>query len=116
MTAVVAGGGAYYFAKKSINADRQARFEADQKRREIAKSLEYSSPAVVKAQSSSRRANGNPNGGAPPPDHSGSPSREASIDPAATRHAPESESQRAIEKSKYEASQPYRSKKGDRFS
>jgi hypothetical protein len=49
-------------------------------------------------------------------DATGSPSHEASADPAPTRHAPEDEAQRAGEKSKYEASVPYRSRKGDRFS
>jgi hypothetical protein len=46
----------------------------------------------------------------------GNPSMQASQDPAPTRHAPESEGQRVGEKSKYEAAQPYRSRKGDRFS
>lgn len=41
------------------------------------------------------------------------PSVEASQDPAATRHAPVVEGQ---EKSKYEASGVFRSRKGDRFS
>merc|ERR1711939_770856 len=62
----VAGGGAYYFAKKS--------------------------------------------------DSSGSPSQEASLDPAPTRHAPDNEGQRVREKSKYETAEPFRAKKGDRFS
>lgn len=44
---------------------------------------------------------------------SGNPSVQASLDPAATRHAPEREGK---EKSKYEASDVYRSRKGDRFS
>ena len=56
------------------------------------------------------------NGGPPRSDHSGSPSQEATLDPAPTRHAPESEGQRVREKSKYETSEPFRSKKGDRFS
>ena len=105
-----AGGAAYYFAKKSINADRAARFEADQRRRQMQEALEYSarpaaSPSEVKT-----------NGGPPRADHSGSPSQEASTDPAPTRHAPESEGQRVREKSKYETAEPFRSKKGDRFS
>lgn len=41
-----------------------------------------------------------------------SPSVQANSDPAATRHAPEKEG----EKSKYEASDVFRSRKGDRFS
>ncbi|CAL3973172.1 hypothetical protein PZA11_005478 [Diplocarpon coronariae] len=103
----VAGGGAYYFAKKSINADRQARFEADQKKRALQQSLEYSTSHSTAAKS---------NEGPPRADHSGSPSSEATLDPAPTRHAPDSEGQRVQEKSKYETSQPFRSRKGDRFS
>lgn len=118
----VAGGGAYYFAKKSINADRQARFEVEQQKRRMAESLEYSSVAQNKTLSPSSKGNesgirnGTGNGGAPRQDHAGSPSQEGSLDPAPTRHAPESEGQRVREKSKYEASEPFRSKKGDRFS
>jgi hypothetical protein len=44
------------------------------------------------------------------------PSVQASQDPAPTRHAPSDEGQRVVEKSKYEASDVYRSRKGDRFS
>ena len=102
-----AGGSAYYFAKKSINADRAARFEADQKRRQMQESLEYNT-----SHSSSAKQNGGP----PTSDHSGSPSQEATADPAPTSHAPESEGQRVRERSKYETSEPFRSKKGDRFS
>lgn len=101
---VVAGGGAYYFAKKSINADRATRFEAEQKKRRYQESLEYSAPHSTRSA------------GPPKTDSSGSPSQEASTDPAPTRHAPESEGQRVKEKSKYETTEPFRSKKGDRFS
>jgi hypothetical protein len=38
------------------------------------------------------------------------------MDPAPTRHAPEHEGQQVAEKSKYEASDVYRQKRGDRFS
>ncbi|KAK0130201.1 hypothetical protein ONS96_000725 [Cadophora gregata f. sp. sojae] len=103
----VAGGGAYYFAKKSINADRATRFEAEQRRRRIQESLEYSATATSKAGT---------NGGPPRADSSGSPSQEATLDPAPTRHAPDTEGQRVREKSKYETAEPFRSRKGDRFS
>lgn len=109
----VAGGGAYYFAKKQINADRQARFEADQKRRRMQESLEYSPTNSTTPSGTSAKAG---NGGPPRSDHSGSPSQEATLDPAPTRHAPDTEGQRVREKSKYEASEPFRAKKGDRFS
>lgn len=49
-------------------------------------------------------------------DEASHPSQEASMDPAPTRHAPEDEQQKMKEKSKYEASDVYRQKRGDRFS
>lgn len=49
-------------------------------------------------------------------DTAGSPSQESSSDPAPTRHAPATEGQRVVEKSKYESSVPFTSPKGDRFS
>lgn len=77
-------------------------------------SLEYSS----KANTTSSSAGATSKNGAPPRhDHSGSPSQEAtSLDPAPTRHAPETEGQRVREKSKYETAEPFRATKGDRFS
>lgn len=105
MRSYPAGGGAYYFAKRSINADRAARHEADLKRRRLTESLEYSAKAAPPRQHQHKSA-----------DHAGSPSMEASDDPAPTRHGREIEGQQPQEKSKYEASQPFRAKKGDRFS
>jgi hypothetical protein len=117
---LTAGGGAYYFAKKSINADRAARFEAEQRRRRVQESLEYSNSVPSKPTTSSAMggsAAAKPtNGGPARADSSGSPSQEATLDPAPTRHAPESEGQRVREKSKYETAEPFRAKKGDRFS
>ena len=49
-------------------------------------------------------------------DHAGSPSEEISQDAAPVGHAPENDGQRVRERSKYEAAEPYRSRKGDRFS
>jgi hypothetical protein len=49
-------------------------------------------------------------------DYAGSPSAEASEDAAPVGHAPETEQQKIRERSKYEAAEPYRSRKGDRFS
>ncbi|KAL7795327.1 hypothetical protein V8C37DRAFT_374121 [Trichoderma ceciliae] len=105
----VAGGGAYYFAKQQIRAERQAKLEAHRKKIATNKALEYeaaSAPATA----------GVGNGGPARTDNAGSPSQEASNDPAATRHAPATESQRVAEKSKYESDTPYRARKGDRFS
>ncbi|KAH6893105.1 hypothetical protein B0T10DRAFT_457216 [Thelonectria olida] len=97
-----AGGGAYYFAKKQINADRQAKMEAQRQKMRMIESLEIEQ--------------GGTNGGPARTDSTGSPSQEASSDPAPTRHAPATESQRVGEKSKYESTAVYRSPKGDRFS
>lgn len=52
----------------------------------------------------------------PRTDPVGSPSQEASSDPAPTRHAPADELDRLFGKSKYEATTPYKSTRGDRFS
>lgn len=48
-------------------------------------------------------------------DNAGNPSMEATEDPAPTRHAPMTQGQQVEEKSKYEASEVWRSKKGDRL-
>lgn len=49
-------------------------------------------------------------------DDAASPSVEASHDPAATRHEPLTETDRVLEKGKYETAQPYRPPSGNRFS
>ena len=103
--ASLAGGGAYYFAKRSINADKKARHEADLKRRRLTESLELSSRAPP---SKEKRRNA--------VDHTSSPSIEASHDPAPTGHVLESKTKKDLDKPKYEASEPFRARKGDRFS
>ncbi|KAI1819637.1 hypothetical protein F4861DRAFT_125288 [Xylaria intraflava] len=100
----VAGGGAYYFAKQSINADRAQRLEEAQRKKRMMNSLE--SPNNVPASNDAPVSS----------DLAGLPSQEASSDPAPTRHAPTTEGQRVYEKSKYESSTPFQSTKGDRFS
>ncbi|RAL09168.1 uncharacterized protein BO97DRAFT_352349, partial [Aspergillus homomorphus CBS 101889] len=125
-TLCVAGGGAYYFAKKSINADRQSRFETEMKRkaqlaameaehrRQSAAALQSNSvpvpsddPSMKRAAQLARSQNA--------ADDVASPSAEASHDPAATRHEPETEADRVVEKGKYEAAQPFRPPKGNRL-
>ncbi|KAJ4311812.1 hypothetical protein N0V94_007754 [Neodidymelliopsis sp. IMI 364377] len=141
-TLIAAGGGAYYFAKRGINADRERRAEADRTKRIRQFELEkqhglHSSPApltnntssnpsispnaVVSSNTSAPRAAGDKAQTAAEirrEDRAGddggmglaNPSVQANADPAATRHEGQGE------KSKYEASDVYRSRKGDRFS
>lgn len=102
-----AGGGAYVFAKRSVNADKKARHEEEMKRRRLKESLDaeyYSKPSSPKH--SHRKT----------PDHASSPSTEASNDPAPSEHAAENGSRKIEEESKYVATKTYRSRKGDRFS
>ncbi|KAH0841852.1 hypothetical protein AYO21_03168 [Fonsecaea monophora] len=120
----VAGGGAYYFAKKSINADRAARFEAEQQKKARFQRLEDShiafnkQPPTSKTKTKPKEQAGLSNGSQNTKglDHAGSPSSEISEDAAPVGHAPVDGEQRVREKSKYEAAEPYRSKKGDRLS
>lgn len=108
----IAGGGAYYFAKREINADRQAKLEAARTKRQALRSGDYGS---LESNSSSTSAYDN-NGAPARSDTAGSPSQEASHDPPETRHAAVTDSDRTKEKSKYESAVPYTSRKGDRFS
>ncbi|KAI4242896.1 MAG: hypothetical protein L6R40_003769 [Gallowayella cf. fulva] len=104
-TLIVAGGGAYYFAKRSINAEKKARHEADMKRRRITQSINESSAPKPAPKQRHRKA-----------DHAASPSTEASHDPAPISHSPDNGKTKPEEQSKFEATVPYRSRKGDRFS
>ncbi|KAH7135069.1 hypothetical protein B0J11DRAFT_151587 [Dendryphion nanum] len=141
-TLIVAGGGAYYFAKKSINADRAAKAEKDHQKRLALYQLEqahfnsnnntspYNAPrpaANTAAPNSITSQLGKKKGEMnrqeredkdwhSQVDEASNPSHEASHDPAPTRHEPEDEGQKMREKSKYEASEVFRSRKGDRFS
>lgn len=96
---LLAGGGAYVFAKRSVNADKKARHEEEMKRRRLKDTLDaefYSKPPPPKHSHRKQQ------------DHANSPSSEASDDPAPSEHLEE--------ETKYVATKPYRSKKGDRFS
>lgn len=104
----VAGGGAYYFAKQNVKEQRVAKLKAHREKQAANKAMEYGEPVSS--------GNGVNNGGPARTDNTGSPSQEASSDPAATRHAPATESQQVAEKSKYESAIPLRTRKGDRFS
>ncbi|ROW08813.1 hypothetical protein VMCG_02915 [Cytospora schulzeri] len=114
----VAGAGAYVFAKKSINADRQARLQDQNNKRAMIASLENAENTPSNPGSSSNTAGKIPvNDGSPPKECVvGSPAREMDTDPAPVKHRPLTEHERVYGRSKYEAPEPYRSKKGDRFS
>ena len=121
----VAGGGAYYFAKKSINADRATRYEAESKKQARLRRLEQHANLTAPQQTFAEAKKVKKDKDQDPDnmmakvkglDHAGSPSSEASEDVAAVGHSPETLDQKIRERSKYEAAEPYRSKKGDRFS
>ncbi|KAL8804192.1 MAG: hypothetical protein Q9182_002734 [Xanthomendoza sp. 2 TL-2023] len=103
-TLIIAGGGAYFFAKRSINADKAARHEADMKRRRLSQSIDESSTPKPASKQRHRRS-----------DHAASPSTEASHDPAPISHTSENGKTRLEEESKFEAPVPYRTRKGDRL-
>lgn len=103
----IAGGGAYVFAKRSVNAGRNARHEEDQKRRRLKDSLE----AEFLAKSPSPKHNHRKT-----QDHASSPSTEASNDPAPSEYLHENSGGKVEDGNKYLAAKPYKSKKGDRFS
>jgi len=109
----VAGGGAYYFAKKEINAERAAKHNAIMKKQARLERIESSSTGRQKARQTDPNSGTHNSKGL---DHAGSPSSEISEDVAPVGHAPENAEQRISQKSKYEAAEPFRSKKGDRFS
>lgn len=92
---ILAGGGAYYFAKRSINADREERAAMQERRRQAmrpARPSDFAQPSQISDRPS--------------------PSQEGGADPAPVTHAQEEMSSRG----KYEAAEPFRSRKGDRFS
>jgi hypothetical protein len=107
----IAGGIAYSLAKRSIAQDRIVKAEEERQRiieqRKLREGEEKykASRGVIEADKS--QLNGS-SGGA-------EPSAEAHSDPAPTRHAPTTETQKVLEKSKFEASEVWKSPKGGRF-
>ncbi|PWW78419.1 hypothetical protein C7212DRAFT_315752 [Tuber magnatum] len=89
---IVAGGGAYYFAKRQINADRREKHLRRQQLQQQQYNMLY-----------------------PENDPAGHPSTESSNDPAPARQGPQTDQQEISEKSKYEASAVYKRPKGDRL-
>ena len=113
----VAGGGAYYFAKKSVNADRASRYEADMKQKARIQGLEPVAPTDSDSSSKSSRSKKKNDGWVEEDhDYAGRPSVEAGEDVASVGHSPQMDQARTSVKSKYEAAEPYRSRKGNRLS
>lgn len=91
---ILAGGGSYYFAKRSINADREARQRLDIERKmKLNQELELHER---QRELAAERAQGAVVG--------------------QTEAAKEASRKREQEESDFEAKVPYRSRKGDRFS
>ncbi|XWX00353.1 hypothetical protein V2A60_008373 [Cordyceps javanica] len=106
----VAGAGAYYFAKREINADRKAKLEAHRQKRQDIRSMEYGASQPMNPSSSNAAGR---------PDYAGSPSAESGNDPSPAGQDLGVESAPKREKediSPYESKVGYRSRKGERFS
>ena len=95
---IIAGGGSYYFAKRSVNSDRAERAELEEMRRQQRERLraqEYASrSAPVTGPANAKRKDGTEG------------------DPAPVTSAHDEMAARG----RYESAEPFRSRKGDRFS
>ena len=102
---ILCGGGSYYFAKRSINADREARQRMDVERRmKLNKELElHERQRTLKAQEELAH----PRTGEETKSIDGRLKGEIELGKEAVKQREESE---------YEARVPYRARKGDRFS
>lgn len=108
MFIIVAGAGAYFFAKRSVNADRKARHEEDEKRRRLVQSIEHGAIAAQQQQpQKQQQRTANKDAGNKVPGNGS---------PFAPPLEPEGWQATTGGKSKYEASEAFRAKKGDRFS
>ena len=95
---ILAGGGAYYFAKRSINADREERARRVEEQRQSRERARVTEETLRDSKSISESQTPRaPNA-----------ERPQERDPAPVEHA--------HQESKFEAKAPWRSRKGDRFS
>lgn len=91
---------------------RLERFETDAPKPKKSKAKPASAPGGTNVAGGT--SDGTPNGKVL--DHASNPSSEASEEAAPVGHAPINAEERLKNRSKYEAAELYRSKKGDRFS
>ncbi|KAK6430077.1 hypothetical protein LTR95_013775 [Oleoguttula sp. CCFEE 5521] len=110
---VLAGGGAYFFAKRSINADRDERAALNEERRIASQGNRRryqdsapSKPAHASSGVLEKAADGI--------NAAATPNIKPSVDDASASASQVQAEMSA--KSQYEAAAPYRSRKGDRFS
>ncbi|KAI5365092.1 hypothetical protein Slin15195_G046290 [Septoria linicola] len=106
---ILAGGGSYYFAKKQINADRDERAATIEKSRQQAERLRAQEQVARDRAMVNQGPAGATSGAVPSSGDHPSPSVEGASDPAPTGHVDKHDS-------RYEAKEPFRSRKGDRFS
>lgn len=103
---ILAGGGSYYFAKRSINADRAERAEAEERSRQAHERMRVQEMMMRKSEAADG-ASSKGSGGRT------DPSREAvGGDPAPVTH----EQEKVAARGRFEAAEPFRAPKGDRFS
>lgn len=107
---IACGGGSYYMAKRSLAADREQRAALEYERRRRYAELSTSNPSSRISPSAAHGLNPSAKQRNTPAsvEDMGGPSGEARADP--------SPAAAEIPKSKWEASEPYRSPRGDRFS
>jgi hypothetical protein len=98
--------------EKQARLRRLERFDAEPSipKKPKAKAMSTSGSTNVAGGTSADKPNGKAL------DHASNPSSEASEEAAPVGHAPINAEERLKNRSKYEAAEPYRSRKGDRFS
>lgn len=113
-----AGAGAYFFAKRSVNADRKARHEEDEKRRRRVQALEHGAMfATTQQQQEAPRKNEQRRTTADNKQKDvGNKGISGSLAPPPEPDGGGQTTTTGMDKSKYEAREPFRAKKGDRFS
>ncbi|KAF1824113.1 uncharacterized protein K489DRAFT_369038 [Dissoconium aciculare CBS 342.82] len=109
---IVAGAGSYYFAKRSINADREERAAAEERRRQAQYRMRAHEAVSRDISMASTSSSGQASGAKG--DRSSTIATSSGGDSGAS--ASDTKNESGIGESRYEANAPFRSRKGDRFS